>query len=413
MENSSILPRSTFVEKLKTLPRNVYALGLVSLLNDTATEIIYPLLPLYLTLVLGASPLALGIIEGAAEALSSFLKLLFGYFSDKFSNRKLPVLAGYCVSALIRPFLGYAVTWQQVLAMRVGDRFGKGIRSAPRDALIADAVTPEKRGLAFGIHRAADNIGAVFGPLIGFILISLIAVNREAPTADEYTKIFLWASVPAALSLLVIVFFVREIKSSKEQKESLAPDYADAPKVWHDRNFRRYLLVIALFTLSNSSDAFLILRARDAGIEALQIPLVWLFHNLCKVVFSIYGGNLSDKIGRKKLIIAGWLIYAAVYVAFGFAAQAWQIWILFAVYGIYYGLTEGAEKALVADLVPSSMRGTAFGFYHFAIGATVFPASLIFGALWKFYGAPTAFFVSALVSLLSTAMFLTVRQKNA
>jgi MFS family permease len=397
-------PRPPFWHRYKNLSQNVFSLSLVSLLNDTSSEIIYPLLPTFLALTLGASPFAIGAIEGAAESTASLLKLFSGYFSDRFQKRKLLVFIGYALASLTRPFLAFTTSWQQVLAVRLTDRVGKGIRGAPRDALLAASVPKEKRGLAFGFNRAADHAGAVIGPIIAFALLSYYAANPASPTVQEYQRVFLVASVPVVLGLFVIGIFV---KDEKKKVEESAVKIKFSLKGF-DGNFKRFLVVIALFTLSNSTDAFLLLRAQQAGIATAVLPLLWMFLHISKVASSLVGGDLSDRVGRKTLIFSGWVIYALVYAGFAFASQAWHAWVLFLIYGIYFGLSEGAEKALVADMVTDERRGTAFGFYNLAFGITVFPASLLFGAVWYEYGAATAFIASAAVSILAACLLLTV-----
>ena len=379
--------------RYRGLPRNVVAIGLVSLLNDASSEIIYPLLPVFLATSLGASAQAIGIIEGLAESISSLLKLFAGYLSDRLSKRKLLVVAGYSVASLARPLLAFAQTWTQVLAIRLTDRIGKGIRTAPRDAMIADTVRIEQRGLAFGFHRAMDHAGAVIGPLVGYLLVILFVANVTSPTRGEFSKVFILASVPALIAVLVAVFFMRE--SPVKTRHG-----AEMPKLslrGFDSNFKRFLLVLALFTLSNSSDSFLILRARDAGVSIALIPLLWAAHHGTKVMSSLFGGDLSDRLGRKRLIVSGWILYAAVYAGFAFATNQASLWVLFLIYGIYFGLAEGAEKALVADLVLPEQRGTAYGLYNLAFGVTVFPASFLMGMIWDWKGPTIAFLVSALM----------------
>src|SRR5215203_6995889 len=357
--------------RYRGLPRNVFAIGLVSLLNDASSEIIYPLLPIFLATSLGASARAIGTIEGLAESISSLLKLFAGYLSDRLAKRKLLVVAGYSVASLARPLLAFAQTWTQVLAIRLTDRVGKGIRTAPRDAMIADTVRIEQRGIAFGFHRAMDHGGAVIGPLIGYLLVILFVSRTASPTTAEFSKIFLVASVPAFLAVMVAVFFMRE----SPVKAAEGPKMARLSLRGFDSNFKRFLLVLALFTLSNSSDSFLILRAREAGVSIAVIPLLWAAHHGMKVLSSLFGGDLSDRLGRKRLIVSGWLLYAAVYAGFAFATNTASLWILFLIYGIYFGLVEGAEKALVADLVRPEQRGTAYGLSNLAFGITVLPAS--------------------------------------
>lgn len=407
-EQAGSFPRRYF-GRFRGLSSNVLALSAVSLLNDTSSEIIYPLLPTFLALTLGASPFAIGLIEGIAESVASLLKLFSGYVSDKIGNRKLPVFVGYALAAVTRPFLAFVTTWHQVLFVRTTDRIGKGIRGAPRDALIASSVPLERRGFAFGFNRAADHMGAVLGPAIAFLLLYFIAANSDSPTAKEYQQVFLYASIPVVLGLIVIVAFVHEKPHERVANVSTRIKFSLAA---FDRDFKWFLVVVALFTLSNSTDAFLLLRAQQSGIAPTILPLLWMVLHISKVLSSLIGGHLSDVIGRRVLIVSGWLVYALVYAGFAFITTPWQAWALFIVYGVYFGLTEGAEKALVADMVDEDKRGTAYGFYNLAYGITVFPASLLFGLVWKYYGAPTAFLASASISILSALLFLSLRIKQ-
>jgi MFS family permease len=394
-----------------SLPRNVLALSAVSLLNDTSSEIIYPLLPAFLALTLGASPFAIGLIEGFSESIASLLKLASGYLSDRFGTRKLPVFLGYSLAAITRPFLAFVATWQQVLVVRMTDRVGKGIRGAPRDALIAGSVPQEERGMAFGFNRAADHLGAVVGPAVGFLLLYWIATDASNPTAREFQHVFLYASLPVILGLGVIVFFVREEKRPVPAATNGTLKFSLRE---FDGNFKRFLVIISIFTLSNSTDAFLLLRAEQAGVVPAFLPLLWMVLHLSKVVSSLIFGHASDLIGRKKLIVAGWAIYALVYVGFAFVSSAWQAWALFIVYGTYFGLSEGVEKAMVADMVEEEKRGTAYGFYNLAFGITVFPASLLFGWIWNEYGSDKAFLISSGISVLAAAaLLLTIKTPKA
>jgi MFS family permease len=385
-----------FLKRYRGLPRNVVALSAVSLLNDTSSEIIYPLLPAFLALTLGATPFAIGLIEGIAESISALLKLVSGYLSDRFRSRKLPVFIGYFLAAVSRPVLAVAATWTQVLAVRVTDRVGKGIRGAPRDAILASSVEPERRGLAFGFNRAADHLGAVFGPLIATGLLLLLAHDPQHPSAEDYKAVFALASIPVVFGILTIIFFVKEDTSQAIVEK--APPLKLSLKEF-DGNFKRFLLILFVFTLSNSTDAFLLLRAEQAGVPVALLPMLWMVLHFSKVAFSLIGGDLSDRIGRKVLIVSGWVVYAAVYAGFGFITEQWQAWALFMVYGAYFGLTEGAEKALVADLVPEEKRGTAYGFYNLAFSIGVLPASILFGVMWTYFGATVAFLFSAGTSL--------------
>ena len=395
--------------RYRLLPLNVFAISLISLLNDASSEIIYPLLPVFLFTTLGASAKALGLIEGAADSASSLLKLGAGYLSDRLGKRKLLVVGGYGLANFVRPLLAFAASWQQVLVIRVTDRIGKGIRSAPRDAMIADSVREEHRGLAFGLHRAMDHFGAVLGPLAGYLLVRLFVADHDSPTASEFTTLFLVASIPGLIAVLVAIFCLREapgrpaLVTSKPAKLSLQGI---------DNNFKRFLFIIALFTLSNSSDGFLILRARDAGISLTEIPLLWAALHGSKTISSLLGGDLSDRLGRRSLIISGWILYAAVYAGFAFVSSVTSVWVLFLVYGIYFGLAEGAEKALVADLVRPEQRGTAYGLYNLAFGITVLPASLLMGVVWDWQGPAAAFLLSAGIGVAAAALMLTVDSKR-
>ena len=370
------------------LPRTVIALGAVSLLTDLSSEMIYPLLPVFLSTVLGAGPLAIGAIEGAAESVAALLKLASGWWSDRLPRRKPLVIAGYGIASLVRPLIGLAQGVGQVLAIRLVDRAGKGIRGAPRDALIADAVDASQRGRAYGFHRAADHTGAVAGPIVAYALLTWGGISLRT--------VFLLAAVPAAAAMIALIFGVRE--SARESSKGKAPTLA-----WSglDRKFWSYLVVLLLFTLGNSTDALLILRANELGVSVALIPVLWASLHVVKAVSSTPGGILSDRLGRRPLIISGWLVYAAVYLGFAYASETWHAWALFIVYGVYFGLTEGVEKALVADLVPPNVRGAAFGWYNLTIGLAAFPASLIFGGLWQVYGAATAFVVGASLAVVA------------
>ncbi len=393
--------------RCRKLPRNVFAISLLSLLNDTSSEIIYPLLPVFLSITLGASPGVIGLIEGAAESVSSLLKLFAGYFSDRRGKRKGFVVLGYSLASFARPLLAFATSWYQVLAIRLTDRVGKGIRSAPRDAMIADTVATEERGLAFGFHRAMDHTGAVVGPLIGYLLVLIFAANRSSPTAADFTKIFLFASLPAIAAVFVAIFLVRE--SPQRARISEVEVQTKPPRLslqGFDRNFKVFLAIVALFTLSNSTDAFLLLRAQTAGVSVATIPVLWAMLHVSKVLSSLIGGDLSDRLGRRRLIISGWILYAAVYAGFAFVTNEVSVWILFLIYGIYFGLAEGAEKALVADLVKPEQRGTAYGLYNLAFSITVLPASLLMGAIWSWWGPAPAFLTSAILGSSAALLML-------
>ncbi|MEO6392187.1 MAG: MFS transporter, partial [Pyrinomonadaceae bacterium] len=406
MPAPSQTPKLALWRRYRQLPRNVFALGFVSLLNDASTEIIYPILPLFLSATLGASPAIIGIIEGTAESVSSLLKLFAGYWSDRLGRRKGLVIFGYSLAVVVRPLLAFATSWQMVFGIRLADRVGKGIRSAPRDALIADSVEPEERGLAYGLNRAMDYVGAVIGPVFSFALLYFIATNWNAPSVRDYRLLFLLASIPAFGAVVVAFFGVHE---KKHNGETLVAELRPPPKFslrGFDGNFKVFLVLVAVFTLSNSTDAFLLLRAREAGVPIAIIPLLWAALHVSKVLSALIGGHLSDHLGRKTLIASGWILYALVYAGFAFATKPWMAWALFLVYGAYFGLAEGAEKALVADLVRADQRGTAFGLYNLAFSITVLPASLLMGWVWLKWGAQTAFLLSAGLGIVAAVTLL-------
>jgi MFS family permease len=362
------------------LSRNVYALTAVSFLTDVSSEMIYPLLPAFLTMTLGASAGFVGTIEGAAESTAALLKLASGWWSDRVQRRKPLVVAGYTIASLMRPLVAIAQSAAQVLVIRVSDRVGKGIRNSPRDALIADSVDSSIRGRAFGFNRTGDHAGGVLGPLIAFALVSWWQMPLR--------RVFWWAALPGALAVLTVVLGVREVPRTATEQRKREPIDLSQPL---GTRFWAVLGVILLFTLGNSTDAFLLLRAQQLGVPLALMPILWAFLHVVKALSSTPGGTLSDKIGRKPLLVAGWLLYAAVYFAFGRATVAWHAWALFGVYGVFFGLTEGTERALVTDMVPAARRGTAFGWYNLTIGLGALPASVLFGALWDRLGSRVAF----------------------
>ncbi|CDH44308.1 MFS transporter [Candidatus Contendibacter odensensis] len=379
------------LKALLGLPATVWLLGLVSLCNDSASELLYPLVPLYLASVLMAGPKALGIIEGIAEATSSLLKLFAGVLADKTASTKLWVVGGYSLAAIARPLMAFATAWPMLLALRFADRVGKGLRTSPRDALLASAVDPAQRGLAFGLHRAMDNAGAVIGPLVATALLAL-----NVPLRD----IFLWAALPGAIAV-ALALCIRE--------PSRVEPVTRAPFSWTLQGFptafKRYLLVLALFTLGNSSNMFLLLRAKELGLPDYQIPLLWALVSTVAMLFSTPLSALSDRLGRKRLILSGWAIYGAFYLILGLnGGQTWLLWPLFAGYGLFMAATEGAEKALVADLAPAALLGTAYGWFNLTAGLLLLPASLLFGGLWQSAGPALAFGVAACCALLAALL---------
>jgi len=381
--------------KLRGISRNVLVLGVVSLLTDVSSEMIYPLLPLFLTGVLGAGPAFLGAIEGIAESTAALLKLASGYVSDRLPLRKPLVVAGYGLSALARPLIALAASPVFVLGVRFCDRIGKGIRTSPRDALIADSVEPELRGRAYGFHRSMDHAGALIGPLLAAGLLAWFTLDLRT--------VFWLAAIPGLLAVLFLVVGIRELP---RQPSSAASAGKTGVTFLPRGQLRAYLLILLLFTLGNSSDAFLLLRASELGVAPALLPLLWAFFHLVKMLSVFPFGALSDRIGRRGVIIAGWGIYAAAYLGFAMATSELHIWLLFAGYGLFYGLTEGAEKALVADLAPAAERGAAFGWFNAAIGLGALPASLLFGALWQWFGPLAAFGCGAALAAVAAVLLL-------
>jgi MFS family permease len=381
------------------LPVAVYALGLTSLLNDFAGDMIYPLLPLFLSTSLGVGAVALGMIEGVAEMMASVLRLVAGHLSDRSQRRKPFVVAGYIIASVARPFLAFAGNTGTVFAVRLVDRFGKGMRSSPRDAFIADLVAPRDRGRAFGVHEGMDHAGAVLGPLAASGLIGL---------GFALPEVFLWSAVPASIACLVVVFLVREAPRAVRggltaPAPPSVPEQA-APPLPTRRPFVGYLVAVGVFSLSASTDAFLILRAHDLGLATAAVPVLWAFHNAIRAVTTSLGGALADRFGRRRTLAAAWVVYAAVYAGFAVADSLTDIVVLFAVYPLYYALSGGAQKALVADLVAPAARARGYGIYYLCEGLMLLPASVLFGALYQRFGAPTAFVTGAILALLGAAL---------
>ncbi|QXE87449.1 MFS transporter [Geomonas nitrogeniifigens] len=378
---------------------NVFILGLVSFFTDVSSEMIYPLLPLFLTGMLGAGPAFLGVIEGVAESTASLLKLFSGIASDRVRRRKRLVLMGYSLSALMRPLIGSASSPLAVLLIRTGDRVGKGIRTSPRDALIADSVDPSLRGKAYGFHRSMDHAGALVGPLLATFLLAFFV--------KDLRQLFWLAGIPGVVAILLIAWKVTETERTPEPKARL--QLAMLPP----GGLRRYLVILFLFTLGNSSDAFLLLKAGAVGTPSYRLPLLWAFFHLVKMLSNMPFGALSDRIGRRSVIVAGWCVYALSYLGFGVARSEWQIWLLFGVYGLFFGLTEGVEKAFLVDMAQPAQRGSAFGWYNFAIGAGALPASLIFGGIWQYEGNVAPFlFGASLAGVAALLLIMLVRPQK-
>lgn len=383
--------------------RNIFFLGLVSLFTDISSEMIYPLLPVFLISVLGVGPTFVGLVEGVAEATASFLKLFSGWISDRRQKRKFLVVSGYTLSTLTRPLVAVATAGWHVLFIRFLDRVGKGIRTSPRDALIADSTPELEYGKAFGFQRALDHTGAVIGPLIAFLLLTFIT--------QQYRTLFLLAYIPGIIALILLIFGVKERKAAQPGPSSQPVQLTLRP---FDRRFKIFLLIIILFSLGNSSDAFLILKAKEAGVSVSLLPVLWAVLHISKSLSAAPGGIFSDRYGRRKMIIAGWILYGGVYFGFASAQTSEMVWILFVVYGLFYGLTEGGERALVANLVQPHLRGTAYGLFHFSIGLSTLPASLLMGFLWETLSPKAAFSFGAVLALLAAVLlWLTVREGSS
>ncbi|MBN2547608.1 MAG: MFS transporter [Anaerolineales bacterium] len=389
---------------LRSLPRNLWAVSLTSFLMDISSEMVINILPLFLANVLGVKTNLIGVIEGLAESTSSLLKLFSGWFSDRLRARKWLAVAGYGISALVKPFFYFANSWGVVAAVRWGDRVGKGIRTAPRDALVADSVPEEQRGLAFGLHRAADTAGAMLGLLIALLVIWVVQSNSTLLRENTFRTIVLISLIPAVLAVITLAVGAKDVAV----KGASAPPRFALKAL--GRPFLVFMLIVGLFDLGNSSDAFLVLRAQERGLSVTGILVMLVVFNLVYALVSTPAGALSDRIGRRKLIIAGWLVYAAIYLGFGLARSAWHIGVLYVLYALYYGLAYGTSKAMIADLVPEAVRGTAYGTYNAILGVLDFPASVIAGLLWQGvggwqgFGASAPFLFSAGLALLAALL---------
>jgi len=376
---------------LQRLPRNIWAVTLTSFFTDVSSEMIFNLVPLFLANVLGVGTAVIGLIDGIAETTASLMKIYAGALSDKLGQRKWLAVVGYALSTISKPFLFFANTWGWVLGVRFSDRIGKGIRTAPRDALVADSIDERQRGLAFGIHRAGDTAGAFLGLIVVAVIVWLTEANAMDLTRHTFQIAVLASIIPAVLGVLVLAMGAKDVplKSTGAKPVSLL-HFKEM-----DSRFKVFLFVVVLFTLGNSSDSFIILLGQNRGLDVLQIMLMLVTFNFIYAAFAGPLGSLSDRIGRRKLIIGGWIAYGLVYLGFALSHTGWQVWLLYGLYGLYYAATEGAAKAIVADIVPASGRGTAYGLYNAAIGITVFPASVIAGLLWQGAGAWTGFGASA------------------
>jgi len=393
----------------KTLGRlhpNIWVVTGTSFLTDISSEMIVYLIPLFLSNILGVHTAIIGLIDGIAETTSSLLKVYSGALSDKLRQRKWLAVAGYALSTIAKPFLYFASSWEWVLGVRFWDRAGKGIRTAPRDALVAASTDEKTRGLAFGLHRAGDTAGAFLGIGIASFIVWLTQSDASLLTQATFQTAVIVSIIPAVLAVIVLTLGVEDVKGTGSGSTTMRLSLRGV-----DARFKIFLVIVVLFTLGNSSDAFIILRAQERGLSVLHTLFMLMTFTAIYAVLSGPLGALSDKIGRRRLIIAGWLAYGLVYLGLAFSQSGWQVWAMFGLYGVYYAATEGVAKALVADLVPDAQRGTAYGLFNAAIGLTALPASVIAGLLWQGFGtwggfgASAPFFFGAIMSLFAMLLF--------
>jgi len=407
---------STVTEKPRRniwgLHPNVFFLGLVSLFTDVSSEMIFTIMPLFVVNILGSGALVVGFIGGLTESFDAIFRIFSGRISDRIQKRKLLAVLGYGFSTIVKPFMYIATSWGAALAVRFGDRMGKGIRSSPRDALVADSVGKEQRGKSFGIHRAMDTTGAVLGLAIAAFIIYHLQGRDLKLELHTYKWLVLVGIIPAVLAVLVLLFFVHE---NKQKAAAIAADGVLPVKadIKFNTQFKLFLLVMGIFTLGNSSDFFIILRAQNLGSSVIYITLMLVLFNVTYALVATPAGILSDRLGRKRVIALGWLIYAAVYLGIALSRNAWHMWVLFACYGVYYGVVEGVSKAFVADLVPTERRGTAYGYYQGVVGALLLPASVLAGWLWEVVSPSTPFYLGAgLAFVAMISLMVLVKEKR-
>ena len=396
-------------KKIIGLERNVFFTGLVSFFMDMSSEMIYPLVPIFLSSVLGVNKSVIGFIEGIAESTASLLKVFSGWFSDRIGKRKILLIVGYGISTLSRPIIALSTLWGHVLAFRFTDRFGKGIRGAPRDAIIAESTPYKDLGRSFGFHRGMDTLGGVAGPAVAFLLLSLFTGN--------YRLVFWLSMIPGIIAVLIIVFFIKEQKTKRaEIQESDASELlasGESPRrlafrANFDWRFKAFVAIATLFAIGNSSDVFLILKATDTGVKETQIPIIYLCFNLVYALTAIPAGILSDRIGRKRIILAGFILFGFIYWGFASASEQKHIWGLFLLYGVFMGLTEGIQKAYLGTIIPDKFRATGYGIFNTFTGLAIFPASVVGGWLWDKYGSHATFYYGTATAFVSAFLFLVV-----
>ncbi len=371
--------------------------------TDAASEAIYPLLPVYVMRVLGAHVVALGLIEGVADAVSSFLKLAAGQLSDRLRRRRPLVIAGYALASAARPLMALAMSWSHVFIIRLVDRVGKGLRGAPRDAMLAALAPAGARGRVFGVQRAMDHAGAVIGPVLASLFLWVMP--------DSYRLLFALTIVPGAIAV-ALLFFVPEVRTGLKTRPHRSEPVEAGLQTRLPAPLRRFLTILTIFTLGNSTDAFLLLRLSEAGLTVAMIPLLWAALHVVKAGLSTFGGSLSDRLGRRAPIEAGWVLYAAVYAGFALSTSVAAFVAWFLTYGIYYALVEGSERALVADLAPAGLHGTAFGWYNAVLGFGALGASVLFAAVWQAFGAPTAFLLGSGLSLVAAGLLVVTSSQS-
>ena len=381
---------------------NVFFLGIVSPLTDVSSEMIFTLIPLFLSNVLGAAPAIIGLVGGLSESTDAILRIFSGWFSDRIGKRKSLALVGYSISTVAKPFMYLASSWGTVLAVRFGDRVGKGIRASPRDALVADSVSAEERGKGFGLHRAMDTTGAVLGLIIAAIIIYSVHGWGLELSLKTYQWLVLAGIVPAVLAVIVLLVFVSEARRKPPTGNS-SPRRSRWKRLTNgfDTRFKVFLAIMVMFTMGNSSDFFVILRAQNLEAPLVHVVLMLVLFNVTYAAISLPAGMLSDRLGRKRVLALGWLVYALVYMGFAQASSTWQVWLLFACYGIYYGIAEGVARAFVADLVPEEKRGTAYGLYHGVVGLSLLPASVLAGWLWQTISPAAPFYLGTGLAFLA------------
>lgn len=387
------------VKLFKGISKNVFFMGLVSLFTDVSSEMIFPILPLFLANVLGVNKSVIGLIEGVAESTASLLKTFSGWLSDKLRKRKMLILIGYSFSTIVKPFLALSTAWQHVLMLRFMERTGKGIRTSPRDALLAASTEEKYKGKAFGLNRGMDRIGAVIGALLAFWLMMKFASN--------YRLIFWLSAIPAAIAVLTIIFFVKDVKKDKSNNKVFKFKWKGL-----SADYKKFVIISAVFGLANFSYAFLILKANDMGVVPVLVPLIYLVYSLSFAVFAMPAGALSDRIGRKRVIGIGYLLFSLMCFSFIYFSSQVYAWALLFIYGISLAFTDATSRAFVSDLVKKEEQGTANGVYHTCIGLAAFPASLVFGSLWNYLGSGKAFLFAAAISLLASLLLFGLLRKK-